>query len=162
MSNYTLLIYTNDMALKTYYKNIETAYGDSSGIDLLIPKQHIIEPTYLSESGCGTKIPLGIYCEMISPQNRNVAFDIRSRSSMGLRTPFRLSNSQGLIDAGYRGELCIIVDNVSCKVQTIETQSKLVQISLGSLEHNITVKVVDYFEDLSVSRRGNNGFGSSG
>lgn len=162
MSKYTLLVYTNDMGLKTYYSALESAYGDSSGIDLIIPKQHIIDPTLLSENGCGTKIPLGIYCEMISPDNKSVAYDIRARSSMGLRTPFRLSNSQGLIDAGYRGELCIIVDNVSCKVQTMDSYSKLVQISLGSLEHNIVVKVVENFDDLSITRRGNNGFGSSG
>ena len=31
---------------------------------------------------------------------------------MGLRTPLRLANSVGIIDAGYRGNICAVVDNI--------------------------------------------------
>jgi len=40
-------------------------------------------------------------------------FLILPRSSTGSKTPLRLANSVGLIDAGYRGELLVCVDNVS-------------------------------------------------
>ena len=161
VKNYTLLIYTSNLDLKTYYKSLEdTAYGDSSGIDLIVPMDHEIESTYVS--GKGYKVPLGIYCEMLSPDNYNVAFELRPRSSMGLNTPFRLSNSIGLIDAGYRGELCAVVDNISGEKTKMHKLIKLFQISLGSLEYNLHVKVVDEQSQLSRSVRGENGFGSSG
>ena len=41
------------------------------------------------------------------------AYYLYPRSSMGSKTPLRLSNSVGIIDAGYRGNIIGVVDNIS-------------------------------------------------
>ena len=166
---YTLYLYTNNMTLKTYYKHLEeqsnsTAYGGkSSGIDLIIPEEQVLVPTYKSTDGNGVLIPLNIFCEMVDNEtNENVAYNIYPRSSMGCRSSFRLSNSVALIDADYRGELCIILDNISSEKKTLTKHTKLVQIVLGTLSNNIKIKVLDYKEQLSLTLRNQNGFGSTG
>ena len=57
----------------------------------------------------GVKVPLGFAIEL--PKGYHA--EILPRSSMGTKTKVRVSNSTGIIDSDYRGEVCIILDNVS-------------------------------------------------
>ena len=77
---------------------------------------------------------------------------------MGSRTPLRLSNSVGIIDAGYRGNLCAYVDNIKQNPYTVNRGDRLVQICAPNLEP-INFSIVN---QLSGSQRGNDGFGSTG
>ncbi len=80
-----------------------------------------------------------------------------ARSSIS-KTPLRLANSVGLIDAGYRGEIIAVVDNIKSDVYKIERGQRLFQlVAMGGEE--IHFELVD---SLSDSTRGSGGFGSTG
>lgn len=83
---------------------------------------------------------------------------ILPRSSMGAKTPLRLSNSVGLIDSGYRGELGVLYDNTSGKDYAIHAGDRIAQL-LVMPSYRFQAKVVDILAD---SDRGETGFGDSG
>lgn len=83
---------------------------------------------------------------------------ILPRSSMGAKTPLRLSNSIGLIDSGYRGEIMAMYDNISDEHYTIWSGDRIAQM-LVMPSYRFLPKVVDTLTD---SDRGEGGFGSSG
>lgn len=80
------------------------------------------------------------------------------RSSIGAKTTLRLSNSVGLIDSGYRGELGILYDNTSDEAYNINAGDRVAQL-LVMPSYRFQAKVVDILAD---SDRGEGGFGSSG
>lgn len=82
------------------------------------------------------------------------AYYLYPRSSIS-KTKFRLANSTGIIDRGYRGNLGAFFD---CMGGSMEKGQRLVQICSPTLEP-FKVKIVDY---LSPTKRGENGFGSTG
>lgn len=87
----------------------------------------------------------------------NKAFFLMPRSSI-YKTPLRMSNSIGLIDSGYRGNLKVPLDNVSDADYTITKYQRLFQIvapNAGSF--NLVLS-----DTLSETIRGENGFGSTG
>ena len=73
-------------------------------------------------------------------------------------TPLRLSNSVGLIDSGYRGELGVLYDNTSDEPYTVNAGDRIAQL-LVMPSYRFQAKVVDILAD---SDRGEGGFGSSG
>ena len=79
----------------------------SAGADLVVPDDVVIEP--FSILGKGTLVPLGFSLDI--PEGMQV--HIMLRSSVGLKTPLRLSNGVGLIDSDYKGEICLLLDNLS-------------------------------------------------
>ena len=83
---------------------------------------------------------------------------ILPRSSMGTKTPLRLSNSVGLIDSGYRGELGVLYDNTSDTDYNITAGDRIAQL-LVMPSYRFQAKVVDILAD---SDRGETGFGDSG
>lgn len=83
---------------------------------------------------------------------------ILPRSSTGLKTPLRLSNSQGLIDSDYRGEVMLLFDNISDSDFTIKRGDKLAQLEVKPI-YRFKAKIV---ESLDETERGQNGFGSTG
>ena len=83
---------------------------------------------------------------------------ILPRSSIGAKTPLRLSNSVGLIDSGYRGELGILYDNTSDKDYHINQGDRIAQLLIMP-SYRFQAKVVDI---LASSDRGETGFGDSG
>ena len=83
---------------------------------------------------------------------------ILPRSSIGTKTPLRLSNSVGLIDSGYRGELGVLYDNISDTPYEIHAGDRIAQL-LVMPSYRFQAKVVDILAD---SDRGETGFGDSG
>ena len=77
---------------------------------------------------------------------------------MGAKTPLRLSNSVGIIDSGYRGNIMGIVDNLDNKEYVIQENTRLFQLCSPNLSP-ITFELSD---TLSETRRGQGGFGSTG
>ena len=143
---------TNDY-VKTLYNNHEHYNEGDSGLDLFCPEDIVIEP------GATRKIDLQIQCEALSDLDgdKNVSYYLYPRSSI-IKTPLRLSNSVGIIDAGYRGNIIACVDNIKNIPFKIEKGNRLFQICGPTLEP-ITFRLV---EELSNTQRGSGGFGSTG
>jgi len=163
----------NDCKLtEEYYQNV-VFNPENCGFDVYCVKEQVIPPNSISN-----KIHLNICVEAVketivttwipmydlgeraltnitkTPQH----LLLLPRSSTGLKTPLRLSNSIGVIDAGYRGELIAVVDNVSSKPFTINAGERYFQLCSSNLEP-ITCRIV---KELSETDRNEKGFGSSG
>lgn len=82
------------------------------------------------------------------------AYYLYPRSSIS-KTPFRLANSVGIIDRGYRGNIGAFFD---CKEGQIETGQRLVQLCSPTLDPFHVVLT----NSLTFTERGVNGFGSTG
>jgi len=154
-----LLLKPLNEEIKSMYHDSATAEANArreergdAGLDLYCPGNLEILP---GQTKC---IDFKIQCEGLSDSDaRNVCYYLYPRSSIS-KTPFRLANSVGIIDAGYRGNLMAMVDNTSKEVQTIQKGTRLFQICGRYLEP-IHLELV---EVLSESDRGNDGFGSTG
>ena len=125
------------------------AHETDAAADLYAMEDQVIAAhTYGNKIGTGVKIQLPEgWLAMILP-----------RSSMGTKTPLRLSNSVGLIDSGYRGELGVLYDNTSDLDYKISAGDRIAQL-LVMPSHRFQAEVVDSLED---SDRGETGFGDSG
>ena len=88
-----------------------------------------------------------------------VGYFLYPRSSTGTKTPLRLANSIGIIDAGYRGNYIAAFDNIREPVFTVERLQRLVQICPPNLTYPMRVELV---EELEETDRGAGGFGSTG
>ena len=104
-----LKIKTDHELLRNLYTNLSHNYEGDSGMDIYTPERHVIPPGAISY-----KVNLEISCEAFTSTDKDVptSFYLYPRSSTGSKTPLRLSNSVGIIDSGYRGNLLAIVDNV--------------------------------------------------
>jgi len=102
----------------------------------------------------GFKIKLGISVELTNYNDTAMSYLLLPRSSMNL---IPLRSQVSIIDAGYRGELFAIVDNISNFDYKIQQHQKLLQICAADLKP-IIVEVVD---QLSKGSRGAKGLGSS-
>ena len=145
-----LLIKTENDTLKTMYTNNQFYNPGDSGLDLFCPETITIQP------GETYKINLQINCEALSDSG-NVSYYLYPRSSI-IKTPLRMSNCVGIIDAGYRGDIIACVDNIKDYPYEIKQGDRLFQICAGDLRPFEYVLV----DDLSNTRRGSGGFGSTG
>lgn len=83
---------------------------------------------------------------------------IRSRSGLALKKGISVLNSPGTIDADYRGEIGIILINLSDTDFEINSGDRIAQMVIAKHE-TVSWKVVDRLDDSS---RGKKGFGSTG
>lgn len=166
-----LKIYVEDAVLKEKYrvsiekhnkKFLEDKYCDA-GFDLFVPEEKLL----LCKIVC---IDYGIKCEAVMDNQITLTDDsgehityptgfyMYPRSSI-YKTPLRMCNSVGIIDAGYRGNLKSCFD-VMCN-DKIEKFDRISQICAPGL-NPIYVELVDKEEELSITSRGSGGFGSTG
>lgn len=111
-----------------------------------------------------------IQCAMkvcINGIERYVGYYLYCRSSTGSKTPLRLSNSVGIIDSGYRGNIKACFDNNNIITGSndfvLKQGERYSQLCPPNLEYPMTVIIVDNISDLSKETiRGYGGFGSSG
>lgn len=134
-----------------FYKNHKVAYEDDSGLDLFIVQDQLIKAKTTAA------VPLGFCCAAFNDKGRNIGFFLMPRSSIS-KTPLRFSNSVGLNDAGYRGEMRLTVDNVSEEDYWLKTGDRIAQAVCSSLKP-FTVELVT---ELPASQRGERGHGSTG
>jgi dUTPase len=82
-----------------------------------------------------------------------------ARSSI-YKTPFSLANNVGIIDTGYRGNLCAALHNTtSNSYSLVKMGTRMTQICMPDLSPNFHVRLVNKLSDTS---RGTGGFGSTG
>ncbi len=128
--------------------NYETA--GSAGMDL---RANITEPIRL-ESLERALVPTGLFIEL------PLGFEaqIRPRSGLAVKKGLTLVNTPGTIDSDYRGEIKVILVNLSKETQTIEPAERIAQMVIARYEQIEWQSV----EELSETDRGAGGFGSTG
>ena len=136
----------NDIARNFYSAHGHFHDGDA-GLDL-----YVLEDIHFNP-GETKPIKLGISCEPAD----GVAYYLFPRSSIS-KTPLRMSNSIGLIDAGYRGEIMAMCDNIKSEGYTVKKGQRLFQL-VASDSSSIHYELV---EELQMTTRGTGGFGSTG
>ena len=83
---------------------------------------------------------------------------VRPRSGISCKTKLRVANAPGTIDADYRGEIGIIIDNIGTTEAFVPYEERIAQIVVCPVIRPEIVKV----EDLDNTNRGANGYGSTG
>ena len=167
------------------HKVRESRYADS-GFDLLIPFDYSKNENGYTDnriSNVTFRSPLGVKCSMLKMNSACNSDNDKSSSPSGyypsgyylyprssiVKTPFRLSNSVGIIDSGYRGEIMAVVDNIDlinndtkiCVRKHMSPMTRMFQICSPTLEPFL-VEIVESEEDLGFTQRGSGGFGSTG
>ncbi len=99
-------------------------------------------------------IPTGLFIEL--PEGYEA--QMRPRSGLALNEGLGLLNSPGTIDADYRGEIGIIVVNLSNNVVSIKDGDRIAQMVINKVEQAEWVEV----EELTGTERGAGGFGHTG
>lgn len=124
------------------------AYEDDAGLDLAACEEHVLGPGERAVVGTGlaVEIPPG-YAGFVQP-----------RSGLAARHGIAVVNSPGLIDAGYRGEVRVVLLNTDRRETfTVTPGMRIAQLVVAPVP---SVRVVEAAE-LSTSERGARGFGSS-
>ena len=138
--------------LKLLYGSHETFHPGDSGFDLFFDGDMTIP------ARATVIIDLKVRCEALSNDGLSPkSFYLYPRSSIS-KTPLRLANSVGIIDAGYRGNLMAAVDNHSDEPYMILAGQRLFQICSPDLSP-IYMEIAN---QLSQTSRGSGGFGSTG
>ena len=83
---------------------------------------------------------------------------VRPRSGMSCKTKLRIANTPGTIDADYRGEIGIIIDNIGTTEAFVPYEERIAQIVVCPVIRPEIVEV----EELDDTDRGANGYGSTG
>lgn len=98
--------------------------------------------------------PTGLYIELPAGYEAQ----IRPRSGLALKKGITVLNTPGTIDADYRGEIGVILINLSQEAVTIEDGERICQMVIARHEQPELIEV----ETLSDTQRGAGGFGHSG
>lgn len=124
------------------------SHTDDAGLDLFAIQAQQISP------GASVLIPTGIAIEL--PQGTEA--QVRPRSGLALKHSITVLNSPGTIDAGYRGEIGVILINHSQEVFQVVEGMKIAQMVIAPI---LRVEIEEVSE-LSSTPRGEGGFGSTG
>jgi dUTP pyrophosphatase len=122
----------------------------SAGVDLraYVPNPIVLKPMERA------LIPTGLYIEL----PLGVEAQVRSRSGLALKKGISVLNAPGTVDADYRGEIGVILINLSQEDFTVNDGDRIAQLVLARHER-ATFELV---ESLSETQRGTGGFGSTG
>jgi dUTP pyrophosphatase len=122
----------------------------SAGMDLcaFLPEPIVLQPLERA------LIPTGLFIEVLEGYEAQV----RPRSGLAIKNGITVLNTPGTIDADYRGEVRVILINMSNEPFTIHNGDRIAQMVIAKYE-KITWNQV---EELSKTERGAGGFGSSG
>lgn len=134
------------------YTNHSTFNEGDSGLDLFFTEDINLNPNEI-----GKCVSLKIKTAMTDDNDNYLSYYLFPRSSIS-KTPIRMSNSIGIIDAGYRGELKVCLDNLSSDSYVIEKNTRLFQICSADLKP-FNFELV---QELNNTDRGDGGFGSTG
>ena len=122
----------------------------SAGLDL---RANIPNPVLLGSLE-RQLVPTGLFIEL------SIGYEaqVRPRSGLSIKKGLTLVNSPGTIDSDYRGEIKIILVNLSNEPQTVEPGERIAQLVIARYER------IEWMEAtvLSESARGAGGFGSTG
>jgi len=122
----------------------------SAGMDL---RANLIESLVLKPFERAL-IPTGIFIEL----PKGYEAQVRPRSGLAIKNGITVLNTPGTIDSDYRGEVKVILINLSNEPFTIMNGDRIAQMVIAKYEKITWIQV----EQLSDTERGSGGFGSSG
>jgi dUTP pyrophosphatase len=124
------------------------AHAGDAGLDLFAAETARVEPgeAQLVRTGIAIELPSGTEAQ------------IRPRSGLALKHCVTVLNSPGTIDQGYRGEVGVILINHGKQSFEVTPGMRIAQLVVKPVM-NVSVEEVD---ELSDTRRGQSGFGSTG
>lgn len=122
----------------------------SAGMDLraYLSEARTLKPLQRTIVGTGLFLELPIGTEA----------QVRPRSGLAAKKGITVLNAPGTIDADYRGEIGVILVNISNEDFTIQNGERIAQLVIAKHEHAEWAEV----EELSETDRGEGGFGSTG
>jgi len=123
---------------------------NAAGLDL---RANLKEPDTLNSLERAL-IPTGLYIQL----EAGYEAQIRPRSGLALKHGLSIVNAPGTIDSDYRGEIGVILVNLSSDTYTIEDGERICQMVISKHE-KIEWSPVD---DLEFTKRGSGGFGHTG
>jgi len=122
----------------------------AAGLDL---KANITESVFLKPLERAI-IKTGLYIAL--PQGYEA--QVRSRSGLAIKKGITVLNSPGTVDADYRGEIGVILVNLSNKIFEVTNGDRIAQLVIAKHEQAEWLEV----EELDRTERGSGGFGSTG
>ena len=128
----------------------EYATVGSAGLDL----RAVLEAAVTLKPLERALLPTGLYLEL--PQGYEA--QVRPRSGLAAKRGLTCLNSPGTIDSDYRGQIHVILVNLSNETQVIENGERVAQMVIARYEQIVWQPV----ESLSETVRGAGGFGSTG
>ncbi len=124
--------------------------GASAGMDLRanISESITLQPLErtIVKTGLFIELPVGFEAQ------------VRPRSGLAAKKGITVLNAPGTVDADYRGEIGVILVNLSNEAFTIENGERVAQLVIAKHERAEWIQV----EELSETARGEGGFGSTG
>lgn len=126
------------------------ATADAAGMDLRANLEAPITMQPLER----TLVPTGLFMELPSGYEAQ----IRPRSGLAIKQGLTLLNTPGTIDADYRGEIKIIMINLSNEPQTIQHGDRIAQMVIAPFLQATLEEV----KELTDTERGTGGFGHTG
>lgn len=142
--------------MKVYFKKLVSdavlptyAHRGDAGMDVRSIEDVVLKPheVRVIKTGLAVAIPEGYEIQ------------VRPRSGLSLKSPLRIPNSPGTIDAGYRDEIGVIMENNSNQEFTINKHDRIAQLVLAKYEECEFVEAED-IKEIGFDRKG--GFGHSG
>ena len=131
----------------------EYATGGAAALDLRAAIEE--GETLTIEPGNRALVPTGVH---ISPETDGVVAIVAARSGLAIKKGITLSNGIGVIDADYRGEICVGLVNHGKESFTVERGDRIAQLMFMPVLH-ADFAVTETLDDTD---RGEGGFGSTG
>ena len=138
------IVNTSDNSLPKY----ETKGSAGMDISSMLTEPLIIKPLQRA------LVPTGLYIELPIEYEAQ----IRPRSGLAVKKGISVLNSPGTIDSDYRGEIKIILINLSNETVVINNGERIAQMIIAKHEHAEFIEV----EELGNTERGAGGFGHTG
>jgi len=126
------------------------ATANSAGVDL---RAKIANPITL---GSLERVIIGTGLKMALPEGYEA--QVRPRSGLAAKHGISVLNAPGTIDADYRGEIGVILVNLSNKPFTVQPGERIAQLVIAKYEQ----AAWKLQETLDITERGSGGFGSTG
>ena len=128
----------------------EYSTESSAGMDLRanIDKEILLKPLQraLVPTGLFVEIPVGFEAQ------------IRPRSGLAIKKGITILNSPGTIDADYRGEVCVILVNLSEEIFVVKDGERICQMIISKHEKAEWTET----KKIKITKRGSGGFGHTG
>ena len=128
----------------------EYATEGSSGMDI----RAFVESPIVLRPMERALVPTGLFVEL----TEGYEIQVRPRSGLAIKQGITCLNSPGTVDADYRGELKVILINLSVETQTIHSGDRIAQLVVAEVAKAKWKNV----QSINETERGSGGFGSTG